>query len=123
MAALWLRDSLCRLTSADGCAIFVTAAVCGGLLFLVAVCHRVVRQRELERRSSPDTQLEEIEAGRLPLPPGSLGLPFIGEMLQFVVEVWIYLVVIPLFLRSCSFSFVCFRIISLLKLLQNMENY
>ena len=38
-------------------------------------------------RSQTELKPDEYEASRLPLPPGSLGLPVIGEMLQFIVEV------------------------------------
>lgn len=88
MMVLQLHGLRQRLSTVDGYAILVPVAAAGGLLLLGFVCRRVVRQRGLTKGNTTAMQPDEIAAGRLPLPPGSFGLPLIGEMLQFVVEVW-----------------------------------
>lgn len=85
---LRLHDLLQHLSIVDGVAILLSsAAAVGGLLLFGVVCRRVVRQRGLTKRNASALHPDEMEAGRMPLPPGSLGLPLIGEMLQFIVEV------------------------------------
>src|SRR6218665_1554535 len=58
--------------------IFLLAAwLLGHFLECAAALRSVCKRQEMKNRTH----------GQLPLPPGSLGLPFIGEMFQFIIQV------------------------------------
>jgi len=66
-----------------------------GILVAVILIFCVASHRGFTRsmiRSRAELKPDECEASRLPLPPGSLGLPMIGEMAQFIVEVCLMII-------------------------------